>query len=198
MRLLREERGDERVGDRFERAVGQREDERALYRNMYAVACACPCGRGERDERREHVEQERRDDQLAVADLVDDDAADDDAEAEAGEAGAADGAELRAGEAEFRGPVGKDAAADAEADAGGENGHEAGPQQAPGVRRDAIVAQFVLVIVCRGKSPPAESLLHSARPLHRVGQQRLERLVVMDPLVVAQRDPDDARGRSAW
>ena len=37
-------------------------------------------------------------------------------------------------------------------------------------------------------------LRHSARPLHRVGQQRLERLMVMDPLVVAQRDPDDARG----
>ena len=42
------------------------------------------------------MEQERRDDQLAVADLVDDDAADDDAEAEPGETGAADGAELRA------------------------------------------------------------------------------------------------------
>ena len=41
------------------------------------------------------MEQERRDDQLAVADLVHDHAADDDAEAEAGEARAADGAELR-------------------------------------------------------------------------------------------------------
>ena len=84
------------------------------------------------------MKQERRDDQLAVADLVDDDAADDDAEAEAGEAGAADGAELRAGEAEVRCPVGQDAAADAEADARGENGQEAGPQQPLGVRRDGV------------------------------------------------------------
>ena len=106
-----------------------------------------PVGRGERDERREHVEHEGRDDQLAVADLVHDHAADDDAEAEAGEAGAADGAELRAGEAEFGGPVVEDAAADREADAGGENGHEAGPQQALGVRRDAFVATFTLPIV---------------------------------------------------
>ena len=95
-------------------------------------------GRAERDEGRQHVEQERRNDQLAVADLVDDDAADDDAEAEAGEAGAADGAELRAGEAEVSAPVGQDAAADAEADAGGENGQEAGPEQALGVRRDGV------------------------------------------------------------
>ena len=65
--------------------------------------------------------------ELAVADLVHDDAADDDAEAEAGEPGAADVAELRTGEAELGRPVGKDAAADAEADAGGENGQEAGP-----------------------------------------------------------------------
>ena len=107
------------------------------------MACGLPVGRGKRDERRQHVEQERGDDQLAVADLVDDDAADDDAEAEAGEAGAADGAELRAGEAEFGGPVGEDAAADAEADAGGENGQEAGPQQALGVRRDAFVDELL-------------------------------------------------------
>ena len=90
--------------------------------------------RGEGDEGGQDVEQERGDDQLAVADPVDDDAADDDAEAEAGETGAADGAELRAGEAEVSGPVGQDAAADAEADAGGQNGQEAGPEQALGVR----------------------------------------------------------------
>ncbi len=80
------------------------------------------------------MQQEGRDDQLAVADLVDDHAADDDAEAEAGETGAADGAELRAGEAELRGPVGQDAAADGEADARREDGHEAGPQEPLGVR----------------------------------------------------------------
>ena len=91
------------------------------------------------------MEQEGGDDQLAVADPVDDDAADDDAEAEAGEPGAADGAELRAGEAELGGPVGQDAAADGEADAGGENGQEAGPQQALGVRRNSFIASFYIV-----------------------------------------------------
>ena len=86
------------------------------------------------------MEQERGDDQLAVADPVDDDAADDDAETEAGETGAADGAELRAGEPEVSGPVGQDAAANAEPDAGGQNGQEAGPEQAGGIRRDWFVA----------------------------------------------------------
>ena len=57
-----------------------------------------------------------------------------------GETGAADGAELRPGEAEFSGPIGEDAAADPEADAGGENGQEAGPQQTLGVGRDALEA----------------------------------------------------------
>ena len=86
------------------------------------------------------MEEEGRRDQLAVADLVHDDAADDDAETETGEPGAADGAQLRPGEAEVSGPVGKDAAADAEADAGRENGQETGPEQALGVRRDGVVA----------------------------------------------------------
>ena len=139
MRLLREQRRDQRVGDRFERAVGEREDERAEVQEQVGGVLRLSLGRGKRDEGRQHVEQERGDDQLAVADLVDDDAADDDAEAEAGETGAADGAELRAGEAEVGGPVGQDAAADGEADAGGENGQEAGPQQALGVRRDGFV-----------------------------------------------------------
>ena len=78
--------------------------------------------------------------ELAVADLVHDEPADDDAEAETGEPGAADGAELRAGEAEFGGPVRQDAAADAEADARRENGQEAGPQQPLGVRCDGVGA----------------------------------------------------------
>ena len=86
------------------------------------------------------MEQERGDDQLAVADPIDDDAADDDAETEAGEPRAADRAELRAGEPEVSRPVGEDAAANAEPDAGGENGQEPGPEQAGGVRRDWFVA----------------------------------------------------------
>jgi hypothetical protein len=83
------------------------------------------------------VEQERGDDQLSVTDLVDHDAADDDPEAEAGEAGATDVTELRAGESEFRHPIRKDAAADYKADTRGQDGHEACQQQASGVWRDA-------------------------------------------------------------
>ena len=85
------------------------------------------------------MEQERGDDQLAVADPIHDDAADDDAETEAGEPGAADGAELRAGESELGGPVGEDAASNAEPDAGGKNGQEPGPEQAGGIRSDGFV-----------------------------------------------------------
>ena len=132
--VVREERRDERVGHRFERAVRQREDERSQVEEHVRRVLRLSLGRGKGDEGREHVEQERGDDQLAVADLVDDEAADDDAETEAGEPRAADGAELRAGETELCGPVGQDAAANGEADAGGENGQEACPEQALGVR----------------------------------------------------------------
>jgi hypothetical protein len=59
----------------------------------------------------EDVEGKRGDDQLSIADLVDDDAADDDSEAEADEAHAADLSELRAGEAEVGAPVIENAAA---------------------------------------------------------------------------------------
>ena len=128
------------------------------------------------------MEQERGDDQLAVADLVDDDAADDDAETEAGEAGAADGAELRAGEAELGGPVGEDAAADAEADAGGENGQEAGPEQALGVWCDGFVAysriahSYPLVVVVDGLSLAGERRCSRDRhygPNHEAQRGRL-------------------------
>ncbi len=125
--VVGEQRGDQRVGHRFERAIGQRENECADVQKHVRGGLGLAPGRGKRDEGREHMEQERRHDQLAVADLVDDHAADDDAEAEARETGAADGAELRTSEAEFSGPVGKDAAPDPEADAGGQNGQKAGP-----------------------------------------------------------------------
>ena len=110
--VVGEERGDQRVGHRFERAVGQGEHERPDIQEHVSGGLRLSLGRGKRDERRQHVEQERRHDQLAVADLVHDHAADDDAEAEAGETGSADGAELRTSEAEVGGPVGKNAAAD--------------------------------------------------------------------------------------
>ena len=75
------------------------------------------------------MEQERRDDQLAVADLVGHHSADDDAEAEAGQAGAADRPQFGAGEAEIDSPICDDRAAYGEAHARSQNGHETGPQQ---------------------------------------------------------------------
>ena len=125
--VLREQRGDERVRDRLERAVRQGKDERADVEIQVCGRLRLPFGRGKGDEGRQHVEREGGDDQFAVADFVDDDAADDDAEAETGEAGAADGAKLRTGEAEVGGPVRQDAAANAGADAGRKNCQEAGP-----------------------------------------------------------------------
>ena len=136
--VVGEKRRNERIGDGFERAVGQRENECADIEKQVRGGLRLSLGRAKGDEGRQHVKQKRGYDQLAIADLVDDDAADDDAEAEAGKAGAADGAELRAGEAEVGCPVGKDAASDAEADAGGENGQKTGPQQALGVRCDGV------------------------------------------------------------
>ena len=136
--VLREKRRDQRVGDRLERAVGEREDEHAEIQDRVRRRLRLSRRRRRSDQCREHVQHERRDDQLAVADLVHDQPADDDAEAESGETGAADGAELRAGEAELRAPVVKDAPADAETDAGREDCHESGPQQPLGVRGDGV------------------------------------------------------------
>ena len=71
--VVGEERGDERVGHGLERAVGQRENERAQVEKHVRRVLGLALGRRKRDEGRQHMEQERRDDQLAVADLVDDD-----------------------------------------------------------------------------------------------------------------------------
>ena len=68
-----EQRGDERVGHGLEGAVGQGEDERAQVEKHVGGVLGLPLGRRKRDEGRQHMKQERRDDQLAVADLVDDD-----------------------------------------------------------------------------------------------------------------------------
>jgi len=74
------------------------------------------------------VTQEGESDQLAVAELVDQDAADDDTEAEAGETSATDRTQLGRGKAVFRGPGAEDAATKGEADAGRKDSHEAGPE----------------------------------------------------------------------
>ena len=120
-----EQRGHKRVGHGFESAVGECEDEHTQREHHEGIAA----GGGEGHEGGNDVEQERQDDELAVADFIHHDATQDDAEAKAVEAHAADGTELSAGEAELLGPVVKDAAADGEADAGGQDGHEAGPEK---------------------------------------------------------------------
>jgi hypothetical protein len=135
-----EQRRDKGVRHRFERAVRQREDEGSQIQEQVRRGLRLAFRRRERDECGENVEQERGDDELPVADTVDDHAADDDAETEAGEPGAADGAELGAREPEVSGPTGQNAAANAESNAGGENGQEAGPEETLGVRRDCFVA----------------------------------------------------------
>jgi hypothetical protein len=140
--VLGEQRGDERIGHGFESSVGQGKDEGPDIQEHVGGGLGLAFGRGKSDERRQHMEQEGRDDQLAVADLVHDHAADDDAKTESGEAGPADGPELRAGEAEVGGPVGQDSAADAEADAGGENGQKAGPKKPFCVRGDARISSI--------------------------------------------------------
>jgi hypothetical protein len=85
------------------------------------------------------VQQERRDHQRRVTDLVRDQAADDDAEAEAGEPRTVDLAVLRGAETVLSRPVGQHAAADREADAGGQDREEPGEQQALCVGRDRLV-----------------------------------------------------------
>ena len=130
------EGGDEGVGDGFEGAVGVSEDEHAPEQEVVGVVR----GAGhEGDDGGEDVADEGEGDEFAVADFVDDEAAEDDAEAEAGEACAANGAELSAGEAVFFGPVVKDASADGEADAGCEDGHETRPEEAASVGCDTFV-----------------------------------------------------------
>jgi hypothetical protein len=73
------------------------------------------------------MQGEGGEDELAVAELVDEHAADHDAEAEAGEAGSSDRTELRARESEVGGPRPEDPSSDSESDSGCEDGGESGP-----------------------------------------------------------------------
>ncbi len=136
--VLGEERRDQRVGHGLERAVRVGEDEHAPVQARVGARSAG----GEGHHGREHVQRERGDDQLAVADLVAHDAADDDTEAEARETRTGKGAELPGREAILRAPVVENPAADGDTDAGGEDRHEAGPQQTFRVRNNRFVADL--------------------------------------------------------
>ena len=143
--VLREERRHERIRHGFQRPVGKGKNKHADGQHLIGVRRGV---RHERDHRRQHVQRKSRDHQLAVADFVADDSADNNTEAKAGESGAADGAQLRGGEAKLGAPVVENTAADAEAHAGGEDGHKAGPKEAFGVGRDALIADVFVAHRC--------------------------------------------------
>ena len=123
--VLREQRGNQRIGNGFKGAVSHGEDEGAPEEETERVVWI---GRAKGHQSGDHMQNEGGDDELAVADLVRHDTADDDAKAEACETGTPDGAELAGCESILMPPVSKDAATDGKADASGENGHEAGPE----------------------------------------------------------------------
>jgi hypothetical protein len=132
--ILGVEGRDQRIRNGLERAVGEGEHKGAPVKELVGGFLRLAGPRRERDEGRHHVEEEGRKDQLAVANLVHHHAANDDSEAEPGEPGAANGTELRAGEAEISSPVGKNASSDAKADTGGKDGGESSPEEPARVR----------------------------------------------------------------
>jgi hypothetical protein len=139
--FLREEGGDERIDHGFADAVADGEDEHRGEEAPVGGALSAggvEGGGGQGEDGGNEVEQEGGDHQLAVADLVGEQARHDDDHAEAGEAAPGDRAKFGHGEPELLGPLTQDAAADGESDAGGENGHEAGPEEPLGVGGDTV------------------------------------------------------------
>src|SRR5439155_26880845 len=94
------------------------------------------------------VKRESGDHELAIADLVANDAANNDAKTKARKSCAGDNAKLGAREPEFASPIVEDTTANRRADTSGENGEKAGPEQAFGVRGDGYVADFR--VICGG------------------------------------------------
>lgn len=125
--VFREKGGHQRICDGFKRAIRISKDEHAPEQEIVSIL---RCASAEGDEGREDVADKGKGDELAVTDLVHNEATKDDAKAEAREASAADGSELGTGETVFLAPVVKDTSADGEADAGGQDGHEACPEEA--------------------------------------------------------------------
>src|SRR5436190_9583980 len=128
--IAEKESRHEGISHRFQRSVGDGENERPPGEQLPYCFFTHAWSRGKRHDCRKHVQDEGRDDQLAVADFVADDSADDDAEAETSESHSADVAEVLAGETEFGGPIVKESSANREPNARGENGHKAAPEQA--------------------------------------------------------------------
>ena len=84
---------------------------------------------------------ERRNEQLAVTDLIGNEGAEENNDAETGGPSAGDRAEVGLGEMELSAPVAENATSRAESYAGGEDGHEAGEEEAfrVGCRRAGVV-----------------------------------------------------------
>ena len=137
--IVREKCGDQRISNGFERAIGDCEDERApikepVSNDLCLARRGCEC-----DQRREHMQSESSNDQLAITNFVANDPANNDAEAKASEPGTVDGAKLLAGEPEICTPVSQNTATNTKADASRQNGHEPCNQESFGIRRDCFI-----------------------------------------------------------
>ena len=159
--------GDERVRNGFKCSVGVSKNKHAGVEHVVGIRTRRQtCNDG-----REHVEGERGHDKFAVTNLIDDDTADNNAETKTVEARSTDGAQLSAGEAEFRAPIVEDATANREADASGKNGHETSPQKpvAVGDQRSVVnfCHSFVFVLFWLIVPGPIEIIFRRPRSLRR-------------------------------
>ena len=107
-------------------SVREGEDEGATEEQIEGSCLTDIRGRRERDDRRQHMEQEGCPHQFSVADFVHHDAAENDAETETRKACSADEANLTICEAEKCFPFSGEAIAQSESNACGEDGHETG------------------------------------------------------------------------
>ena len=130
------QRGGDRIDDRFDRAVAEREDERPDVQQRKAVPLPCENGfraragigeqerRRERDDRREHVQRERDRHRHAVAQTVDDEAEQDDRDREREQTGAQQISNLFLTEIELRAPLLEDRRAHGKAERRGDEGDD--------------------------------------------------------------------------
>ena len=140
--VVGEERGHERIGHRLKGAIRQRENERPRPEvNERRFCChALRCAKGHQG--RQKVQRKGDNNQLAVTDLVRNQAADDDSETEPGKARAVDQTGFQACEPKLGRPDVQNVSADRETDARSQNGHEAGEKKAFGIRCDGDIAHF--------------------------------------------------------
>ena len=117
---------NQRIGDGLKSSVREGEDEGPAKKQIEGGCLTDIRGRRERDDRRQHMEQEGCPHQFSVADFVHHDAAENDAETETRKACSADEANLTICEAEECFPLSGEAIAQSESNACGEDGHETG------------------------------------------------------------------------